>query len=173
MITESRCELTPSDMEASFSDGSEKPNRLWQDELCLQPLKSYPGFSSQLCNLCIQVFRGEQEAEPKVHVELLLTLEVSAERGCGFCNLILKCFSEDSQCRTTTRLSLRYRVGYQFSYVRFESLFMQRCYIISGEHIEGKSQCRAKMQQLMKFDSIVLYSDFEPACCGQHVVRIK
>ena len=160
-------------MEASFSDGSEKPNRPWQDELCLQPLKSYPGISSQLCNLCIQVFRGGQRAESKVHVELLLTLEVSAERGCGFCNLILKCFSEHSQCRTTTRLSLMYTVGSQFSYVRFESLSLQRCCIISGEHIEGKSQCRAKMQPLIDLESIVLYSDFAICYCGQHVVRIK
>ena len=160
-------------MEAPFSDGSERPNSPWQDELCLQPLRSYPGFSSRLCKLCIQIFQGEQNIKAKVHVELLLTLEVSAERGCGFCNLILKCFSEHSQRRTTTRLSLRYTVGYQFSYVRFESLSLQRCCIISGEHIEGKSQCRAKMQQLIDLDSLVLYSDFAICCCGQHVVRIK
>ena len=132
-------------MESSFTDRSEKPNSPWQDELCLQPLKSYPGFSSQLCNLCIQIFRGGQKAKPEVHVELLFTLEGSARRGCGFCNLILKCFSEHSQWSTTSRLSLSYSVGYQLSYVKFESLSLQRCCTISGEHIKGKSQRRVEI----------------------------
>ena len=131
-------ELVSSDMEASFSDGSEINNNIQPDELCLQPLKSYPGFS-QLCNLCIKIFRERQKGESKPHVDHLSTLEESAKRGCRLCNLISECFREHIQGKAITRLNLRYRVGYNFYYVRFDSLSTQHQHSISCHHVDGKS----------------------------------
>ena len=118
-------------MEASASDG-------W-DELCLQPLESYPGFS-QLCNLCILVFRERRQQKSKALVEFLSTLEESAKRGCRLCNLIFRCCSEDVEVKAITRLSLRYMVDYPPNIILFESLSMQRNYYIAYEQVEGKSQ---------------------------------
>ena len=92
----------------------------WQDELCLQPLKSYPGFS-QLCNLCIRVFLEREKDKSKAHVELLSTLEESAKRGCRLCNLIFECFREQVQGKAIINLSLRYRVFYDFWTLHFWS----------------------------------------------------
>ena len=148
-------------MEASSSDGSEIPESLSPDELCLQPMKSNPGFS-QVCNLCIQVFHERQIDKAKAHVEFLSTLEESAKRGCRLCNLVSECFRNDVQGKDITRLSLRYKLDYIFwTRIEFESLSMQRYCFINCEPIERKSRSRVEMQQLMKFDSIGLCFDFK------------
>ena len=125
-------------MEASSSDGSESPNDLWQDELCLQPLQSYPGFS-QLCNLCILVCRQTRQRTSKAHVEFLSTLEESAKRGCRLCNLLLEWFREEIQAKSITRVSLKYRLNGYFG-LEFESPSKKYRYSLQAEEVGGKSQ---------------------------------
>ena len=126
-------------MEASSSNGSEIPNNLGPDELCLKPMKSYPGFS-QLCNLCIQVFREREKHKWKAHVQLLSTLEESAKRGCRLCNLISECFREYVQGKAITRLSLKYSVGNIGLELESESLSMHSPCYITCDPTKGKSQ---------------------------------
>ena len=127
-------------MEASASNGSQIPKSLSLDELYLQPMKSYPGFSP-LCNLCIKVFRGRTEyGEYKPHVEFLSTLEESAKRGCRLCNLISACFREHVQGKAITRLSLRYHLDYAFYHIEFKSLSMQQEFYINYEPVKRKSR---------------------------------
>ena len=129
-----------SDMEASASDRPEIINSLGPDELCLRPLKRPdPGFS-QLCNLCIRVFRERQEGQTRAHVELSSTLEESAKRGCRLCNLIFECFREQIQGSFNTCLSLRYRTFKNLRNLRFESTSMSFYCDINCDHIERKPQ---------------------------------
>ena len=128
--------LRREDIEQLFP--SEASNSLWQDELCLQPLKSYPGFS-QLCNLCIQVFREIDPLKSKSHVEFLSTLEESARRGCRLCNLLLEWFREEIRGKTITRVSLSYQ-QVSFQWWHFKSPSKQHQYFLQILDVGGKSQ---------------------------------
>lgn len=125
-------------MEASSSGGSEIPKSLSPDELCLQPLESYHGFS-QVCNLCIQVFRAREKVHRKAHVELLSTLVESAKRGCRLCNLLLEHFREHVQGKAIISLSYT-----NARIITFESMRRHQCFI----HCEPIEQ-RVGVQQLM------------------------
>ncbi len=133
-------------MEVSSSDGSEMLESLSPDELSLQPLESYPGFS-QLCNLCIQVFREREKVHRKAHIELLSTLVESAKRGCRLCSLLLEHFKEHVQGKAIISLSY----GKNAHIMTFESMRRHGCYI----HCETIEQ-RVGTPQLM--DSIASYS---------------
>ena len=159
-------------MEASASNGSQIPKSLSLDKLCLQLMKSYPGFSP-LCNLCIKVFRGRTEyGEYKAHLELLSTLEESAKRGCRLCNLISECFREHVQGKAISCVNLRYRIE-DFQNLRFESLSTEFYCDINCDHVKGKPHRHVGLLQVLKHDSIALYFDFGTKYCGQHAVRSK
>lgn len=61
---------------------------MWQDDICLEPLTSVPGFS-ELCNACIKVFRDGWRDQWTPHLRYLNTLTTSSRRGCRLCALLL------------------------------------------------------------------------------------
>ena len=137
MVSHALSRLVKGNYGAPSSDKPEIPDGLWPDKLCLQPLESYPGFS-QLCNLCIWVFRERQQRKSRPHVASLSTLEESAERGCRLCNLLLEWFKEETQGKAITQASLSYRLDV-FG-LEFESPSKQHRYLLNAQRVECKPQ---------------------------------
>lgn len=69
---------------------------MWQDDICLEPLTSVPGFS-ELCNACIRVFRDSWRDQWTPHLRYLNTLTTSARRGCRLCALLLDKIQEQDE----------------------------------------------------------------------------
>ena len=93
---------------------------MWQDDLCMEPIRPVPGFS-KLCNACIKIFRydtgqgnpGDKEDITRVrHIRYSEVLSLSGSRGCRLCALLLTDIQKRAVCLHVAMTSV---IGLHFS----------------------------------------------------------